>query len=196
MSNNFQTRLKCLRESSGYRSQSSFAADFGTAQSTVAGWESGKREPSYETTEKLANFFGVSVDYLLGRVDERFFSQETSKAICENILNEHSRHPEKFRDFIIPEDIWKKIENKTYSFSDVTFQQFSKIMEKSLEDILLVGKNTGQKEKAPAPITESERNIVKIAGRDGSFVERRLTDDQVEALRSIIDQFPEAGDDI
>ena len=52
------------------------------------------------------------------------------------------------------------------------------------------------KKKAPAPITESERNIVKIAGRDGSFVERRLTDDQVEALRSIIDQFPEAGDDI
>lgn len=56
--------------------------------------------------------------------------------------------------------------------------------------------NTLTKEKAPAPITESERNIVKIAGRDGSFVERRLTDDQVEALRSIIDQFPEAGDDI
>ena len=56
--------------------------------------------------------------------------------------------------------------------------------------------NDDQKEKAPAPITESERNIVKIAGRDGSFVERRLTDDQVEALRSIIDQFPEAGDDI
>lgn len=53
-----------------------------------------------------------------------------------------------------------------------------------------------KKKKAPAPITESEHNIVKIAGRDGSFVERRLTDDQVEALRSIIDQFPEAGDDI
>lgn len=62
----FQTRLKELRESAGYKSQQAFADVFGVAQSTVGGWEAGKREPNYETTMRLAKFFGVSVDDLLG----------------------------------------------------------------------------------------------------------------------------------
>lgn len=62
----FQIRLKELRERSGY-SQYSFADKFGVAQSTVGNWESGKREPNFETMQRLANFFGVSIDYLLGR---------------------------------------------------------------------------------------------------------------------------------
>lgn len=61
----FQTRLKELREAAGYKSQQAFADAFGVAQSTVGGWEAGKREPNYETTIRLANFFGVSVDYLI-----------------------------------------------------------------------------------------------------------------------------------
>lgn len=63
----FRTRIRELRESSGYKSQQSFADAFGVAQSTVGNWEAGKREPNYETTLRLAQFFGVSVDYLLGR---------------------------------------------------------------------------------------------------------------------------------
>lgn len=62
----FQTRLRELREAAGYRSQQSFADAFGVAQSTVGGWEAGKREPNYETTMRLARFFGVSIDDLLG----------------------------------------------------------------------------------------------------------------------------------
>lgn len=61
----FQTRLKELREAAGYKSQQAFADVFGVAQSTVGNWEAGKREPNYETTIRLANFFGVSVDYLI-----------------------------------------------------------------------------------------------------------------------------------
>lgn len=62
----FHTRLKGLREAAGY-SQYTFADAIGVAQSTVGNWESGKREPNFETTQKIANFFDVSVDYLLGR---------------------------------------------------------------------------------------------------------------------------------
>lgn len=62
----FQTRLRELRESAGYKSQQAFADAFGVAQSTVGNWEAGKREPNYETTMKLARFFGVSIDCLLG----------------------------------------------------------------------------------------------------------------------------------
>lgn len=35
--------------------------------STVTKWETGKAIPSSETLNKIANIFGVSVDYLLGR---------------------------------------------------------------------------------------------------------------------------------
>ena len=65
----FQIRLKELREAKGYKSQKKFADAFGVAQPTVANWETGKREPNHATTERLAEFFGVTVDYLLGRTD-------------------------------------------------------------------------------------------------------------------------------
>lgn len=65
----FQHRLRELREKHGYSSQKAFADAFGVAQSTVGGWEAGKREPNYETTKKLALFFNVPVDYLLDMPD-------------------------------------------------------------------------------------------------------------------------------
>lgn len=61
----FQHKLRELREKHGYKSQKAFADAFGVAQSTVGGWEAGKREPNYETTKRLALFFNVTVDYLL-----------------------------------------------------------------------------------------------------------------------------------
>lgn len=66
----FRTRLRELREAAGYKSQQMFADAFGVAQSTVGNWEAGKREPNYEITMRLARFFGVSIDYLLG-VEEK-----------------------------------------------------------------------------------------------------------------------------
>ncbi len=62
----FSIKLKELREKAGL-SQYSFADAFGVAQSTVGGWESGKREPNFETMQRLADFFDVSIDFLLGR---------------------------------------------------------------------------------------------------------------------------------
>lgn len=38
----------------------------GVAESTISLYETGKREPDYETTKRLAAFFHVSVDYLWG----------------------------------------------------------------------------------------------------------------------------------
>lgn len=63
----FPKRLRLLRESQGYYTQQALAEALGVAQSTVANWEAGRREPNYETTSRLADFFHVSVDYLMGR---------------------------------------------------------------------------------------------------------------------------------
>ena len=62
----FRIRLKELRENAGL-SQYKFADKFGVAQSTVGSWEAGKREPNFDTMQRLADFFNVSIDYLLGR---------------------------------------------------------------------------------------------------------------------------------
>ena len=64
-------QLKRLRELKG-KSQQEFAADIGVAQSAVGNWESGTREPgSLELLEKIADYFGVSTDFLLGRTDQQ-----------------------------------------------------------------------------------------------------------------------------
>ena len=117
----FQIRLKELREATGL-SQYSFAKQFGVAQSTVGSWEAGKREPNFATAQRLADFFNVSVDYLLGRTDE----------------------------------------------------------------------------KSPAPgeaQNGEKKNVVRTIGRDGSYEERYLTDEQLEALKAVIRQMPKVEDD-
>lgn len=40
-------------------------------RSTYAQYEVDRRVPEYATLEKLADFFNVSIDYLVGRTDER-----------------------------------------------------------------------------------------------------------------------------
>lgn len=53
-------------------------------------------------------------------------------------------------------------------------------------------------ERGKAPASESKReedaNIIRIAGRDGSYTEKRLTDEQLAAVKAIIDQLPDADD--
>lgn len=58
-------RLKELRRQRGL-TQQQVANDFFVHHSTYNYWETGKNNPDNETLLKLANYFGVSVDYLLG----------------------------------------------------------------------------------------------------------------------------------
>jgi hypothetical protein len=44
---------------------------------------------------------------------------------------------------------------------------------------------------APAK-SEGDKNTIKIAGRDGSLVERTLTDAQLDLLKKMIEQLPDA----
>ena len=52
-------------------------------------------------------------------------------------------------------------------------------------------------EKRKPPVNDEGQmaaNTVRIAGRDGSYVEKRLSDDQVDLLRRMIDQLPDCTD--
>ena len=63
-------RLKELRLSKGL-TQSEIAKVIGYSSLSYARYEKGEREPDISTLCKLADYFNVSVDYLLGRTDKR-----------------------------------------------------------------------------------------------------------------------------
>lgn len=58
-------RLKLLRESCGIL-QKELANQLGLSQQTISLYESGKRQPDYETLKDIANYFDVTTDFLLG----------------------------------------------------------------------------------------------------------------------------------
>ena len=62
-------RIRHLREAQG-KPQKALALDLGVSQATISDWESGRKIPSAKSTIRLAQYFKVSVEYLLGLVDE------------------------------------------------------------------------------------------------------------------------------
>lgn len=54
----------------------------GVSESTISLYENGKREPSYELLLKIAEFFNVSVDYLLRGEDKKPGCPEGQRAGC------------------------------------------------------------------------------------------------------------------
>lgn len=65
---NFSIRLKELRQSH-HLSQHELADRLGVAKSTISMYEQGKREPSFEMEEAIADYFNVNLDYLRGKED-------------------------------------------------------------------------------------------------------------------------------
>ena len=85
----------------------------GVSQSSLSDWRRGKGTPGSNSLSKLADFFGVTVDYLMGR---------------------------------------------------------------------------------EIPALNESGNTIKLRGKDGSFVERKLSDDQLQALKFIVSQMPDDTD--
>ena len=61
-------RLKELRIER-HISQVKLAMDLGMIQNSISRYENGAREADYKTLILFADYFNVSIDYLLGRTD-------------------------------------------------------------------------------------------------------------------------------
>lgn len=59
-------RIKYLMDAEDI-SQYSLAKKLGISQSTICNWLNGKKEPSIESLWKLADYFGETIDFLVGR---------------------------------------------------------------------------------------------------------------------------------
>lgn len=84
---NFCNIFKRLRTSSGL-TQVEMAEKLGISRSTIGMYETGAREPDFETLEKIADYFNVDIDYLLGRTDKTTLLPET---IGHYYLNDETR---------------------------------------------------------------------------------------------------------
>ncbi len=77
--------IKQLRTMRGL-TQLQFGEKIGVAESTISLYESGKRSPDFVLLGKIADFFAVSTDYLLGRTN---IAQTTSSTNPQEIIKNH-----------------------------------------------------------------------------------------------------------
>lgn len=85
----FSRRLKRLRKDK-HMTQAQVAQRIGVTASMVSSYETDIRLPSYEVLIRLADVFGVAVDYLLCRQDKRFLdiselSDDEAVVVCSMV---------------------------------------------------------------------------------------------------------------
>ena len=80
-------RIKDLREDRDMR-QSDLARETGIDQRTISNYETGKTAPDAYALVKLADFFGVSIDYLLGRTSIDASSEKKKIYLIDKIKEE------------------------------------------------------------------------------------------------------------
>ena len=85
-------RFKDARVQSGI-SQKDAAEQLQVSAATVNNWESGRRLPTIDALEKMADLYGVSTDYLLGRTDSSNPFRRIAESIDKDILPFLHDHP-------------------------------------------------------------------------------------------------------
>lgn len=83
-----QERLRSLRAIAG-KNQDAVAEECGISRIALARYEGGQRIPKSNILAKLAAYYGVSVDYLMGREETSFSSPPPAIPEEEPILQEY-----------------------------------------------------------------------------------------------------------
>jgi transcriptional regulator with XRE-family HTH domain len=84
----FKDMLKYLRKRDGY-SQAELSEKLSISKSTISMYEIGQRKPDFETLEKIADFFNVDMNFLLGKSgsenDHGFYLNPETASIAQEI---------------------------------------------------------------------------------------------------------------
>lgn len=82
--NIFGKRVKLLRNEKHLTGEE-FGKIFNVTKVAVSNWESGRRFPEQTILTKIADYFNVTTDYLLGRTNERTFTLRDEKSIQKDL---------------------------------------------------------------------------------------------------------------
>ena len=117
----FKNRLKELRKEKNLK-QSEVAEELGLGRSTYANYEQGKRFPGKENLITIADYFGVSIDYLLGETDE--------KQSADKVINEISKDEEllEFYNAVKKNNELKKLFKHSKNLSSKSIKQIVEII--------------------------------------------------------------------
>lgn len=98
----FANRLIQLR-SEREITQQVLADAIGVTKSLISMFERGKRMPSYEVQEALADYFNIDIDYLIGRSDKTttVFSNSDSNPQRRFLMDKIAKADEKKLDRIV-----------------------------------------------------------------------------------------------
>jgi transcriptional regulator with XRE-family HTH domain len=89
-------RIGLLREKHSL-TQEDLSNKLGITRASLSHYENNRREPDYNTIVKIANFFKVSTDYLMGRTDEhQTMLNEEVREFVESLELSDSNIMEKF----------------------------------------------------------------------------------------------------
>lgn len=95
-------RIRRLRERKGLK-QKDLAAEFSISENTWSQYENNKRTPDIGTIKRIAQFFGVSIDYLMNLIDEVYNPTEDEfkdlmRIYCSLSKEEKSRMVEELKN--------------------------------------------------------------------------------------------------
>ena len=101
----FAKRLKWQREDR-HASKKFVAERIDIPYTTYCGYESGAREPNLEMLVRIADFYDVTLDYLLGRVENPLSVKQileissSDEELDELLTNEGRKELETYREFL------------------------------------------------------------------------------------------------
>lgn len=122
----FGERLSQLRKEKGL-TQEELAKALNMTRSSLSLYEIGKRDPDTDTLKKIADFFNVSTDYLLGQTDIRNQADEITDAVSDD-----PELAEFWNDLKQREDL-KLLFKQTRNLSPKAIKQVMRII-KAIED--------------------------------------------------------------
>lgn len=155
--------------------QSDFASRIGSVQNTITGYETGRREPSNQVITLICREFNVNEDWLRTGKGEMFAPVNRDKEI------------EVFMDTVM--------KSESADFRRRLVSVLSKL--NPAEWKLLEGMATKLAEEAEAEKAVPQKlHIVKRVGRDGSYEELKLTDEEYAHYIQNADDHRKAPDDL
>lgn len=170
--NTIGERLKWLRKDQKL-TQQAFADKLGLKRNTVGGYEIGTVTMSDRTIGDVCAKFAVNESWLRSGEGEPYVKLSRNEEISAFVDEIMQAQSEDFRRRFV--SVLARLDVKEW---------------KLLEAMALKLAEEARKEAAP------KLHVVKIAGRDGSYEERTMTDDEVADLQAKLDSLPDASEDL
>lgn len=185
-------------------SKAEFYNKSGISSASFSQWRTGTYKPSRKKLANASLAIGLPVDYLIdgigygggtgsgagfgdgtgygGPILESDSAYDRTNELC-------SLYGKNFIDLCLDAGL---TEHGIQAWKDGTLPDYAVLRKIAVQLLVPVEFLLGEEnKKAPTVSGERSINIIRIAGRDGSFVERELTDQQLAALQAILDQLPD-----